>query len=193
MMNAKNSFLVIFICFGGSIPVAFLPFTTEAFSVVEPLPRQPLSITPCTSRCSCRQQRRSYSRRINHSFFAKQQPNNEEDEEELKTLSPPQSIDKEEDDISSTTTTGTNLADRVDTWLDQPFFEPESVSEKDPQWMQQLASWIQNDYETVEAVYAATFLAFMVILTQEAVRIQLYGWDHYVPFQSSSGSSSALW
>lgn len=66
-----------------------------------------------------------------------------------------------------------------DNWLDRPFFDPEKVEEDSP--LYQLAQWVQNDYETVEAIVAGLVLVVSVTLTQELLRMTLYQ-DKYVPF-----------
>ena len=107
--------------------------------------------------------------------------------------------------------TGT-FQERLDKFLDTQFFDPDKVlaqneeqevigtdleengteenretnlSNRNP-----IALWfaklVKNDYETAEALYAASFISFMVILGQELLRYQLNG-DNYVPFQRGHG------
>jgi hypothetical protein len=48
------------------------------------------------------------------------------------------------------------------------------------------AKLVKNDYETAEALYAAGFISFMVIVGQELLRYQING-DNYIPFQRGHG------
>jgi len=93
------------------------------------------------------------------------------------------------------------IQQRIDNFLDTPIFDPDKVlSEIDEQddsdddggvkISNPVARWfatlVQNDYETAEALYAAGFISFMVILTQELLRYVMFG-DAYVPFQRGGG------
>ena len=91
-----------------------------------------------------------------------------------------------------------NGADIVDEFLDRQFFDPDKVIEDNndddttsssPAFIRWFANLVKNDYETAEALYAGTFFVFLVILTQEALRWQLYG-DNYVPFASGRSVGS---
>lgn len=77
------------------------------------------------------------------------------------------------------------LVDKINTFLDTPFFDPENVVD-DGTPMGRFKSWfasiVQNDYEYAETLYAGGFLAFMVWISQELLRMQVYG-DNYVPFK----------
>jgi hypothetical protein len=70
-----------------------------------------------------------------------------------------------------------------DDMLDKPFFEPEQVTEDDPLPVRWFADLVKNDYNTAEALYAGVIFVIMVIISQELLRMQLYG-DGYVPFQA---------
>lgn len=71
-----------------------------------------------------------------------------------------------------------------DTFLDTPFFDPND--ENLPPFLQPLANFVRQDYPTAELVMSGTFIAFMIVVSQEMVRMQLYG-DRYIPF-SAGGS-----
>ena len=77
-----------------------------------------------------------------------------------------------------------SLEDKMNTFLDTEFFNPEDVPEKSP--LRWFADLVQNDYATAEALYASFFIAGMVLLSQELVRLQMYG-DQYVPFKKLGG------
>lgn len=72
----------------------------------------------------------------------------------------------------------------LDDFLDTPFFDPNLVDENSPEWQQQLAKWIETDYNTVELVVSSAFFLVFIVLSQELLRMQFYG-DHYEPFRSS--------
>ena len=76
-----------------------------------------------------------------------------------------------------------SLEEQINTFLDTEFFNPEDVPETSP--LRWFADLVQSDYATAEALYASFFIAGMVLITQELVRMQYYG-DQYVPFQKIS-------
>lgn len=86
-----------------------------------------------------------------------------------------------------------DAAEQLDDWLDKPFFDPTEYDENDDStWQARLATFVKSDYDVAELVYAGTFLAFMLVVSQELFRMQLYGAD-YVPFTSNSQTVNALW
>ena len=99
--------------------------------------------------------------------------------------------------------------EKLDKFLDTQFFDPDSIlaeenensSPSDGGTAEQetegrnkttnptllwFARLVKNDYETAEALFAAGFISFMVILGQELLRYKLYG-ENYVPFQKGLG------
>lgn len=74
----------------------------------------------------------------------------------------------------------------LDEFLDQPFFDPDQYQDDDRSVLGRLASFIKRDYELAETIYAGLIFVVLVIVSQELLRIQLYG-DQYVPFKSISG------
>ncbi len=81
----------------------------------------------------------------------------------------------------------------MDDWLDTPFFDPLAYEDDDEStWQARLANYVKVDYERFELLYAGAFLAFMLIVSQELFRMQLYGAD-YVPFSSNSQTVNELW
>ena len=82
--------------------------------------------------------------------------------------------------------------EKLDRILDTQFFEPEKLLENQSPENQKksmnplvwFAKLVQNDYQTAEALFAAGFIAFMVVISQELVRMTMHG-DAYHPFQSS--------
>ena len=91
----------------------------------------------------------------------------------------------------TTTTTSNNNRKRIDdtefdwdTFLDTPFFDPHRILQdpnSDERW-KRFATWVQEDYETVEVIFTATLFIVLIVVTQELLRIQIYGLEHYVPF-----------
>jgi len=83
--------------------------------------------------------------------------------------------------------------DALDDWLDTPFFDPLAYEDDDDStWQARLANFVKTDYNAFEFLYAGTFLAFMLVVSQELFRMQLYGAD-YVPFTSNSQTVNELW
>ena len=92
---------------------------------------------------------------------------------------------------TTTTTTNNNNKNRIDdtefdwdTFLDTPFFDPHRILQdpnSDERW-KRFATWVQEDYETVEVIFTATLFIVLIVVTQELLRIQIYGLEHYVPF-----------
>jgi hypothetical protein len=96
-----------------------------------------------------------------------------------------------------------SFMDKVDSFLDTQFFDPDQViesssSSSSPSNKQQeeesnnpmvwFANLVKNDYESAEALYAAGFISILVILTQEALRMVKYG-DAYIPFTKIGNGS----
>jgi hypothetical protein len=78
----------------------------------------------------------------------------------------------------------------VDDFLDRPFFDPDKVLDennaKGP--LAWFANLVKNDYALAETLYVGVFGVVLIVITQELLRLQLYG-DAYVPF--TRGISSA--
>lgn len=72
-----------------------------------------------------------------------------------------------------------NEAKDLNELLDTQFFDPSQVTDDSP--LKGFANLVEEDYPTAEALFASFFITVMVILTQEVLRMQLYG-EQYVPF-----------
>jgi len=70
-----------------------------------------------------------------------------------------------------------------DEMLDQQFFDPSKVTENDSLPVRWFAKLVKNDYNVAETIFAGTFIFVLVVVSQELLRMQLYGMDGYVPFQ----------
>lgn len=80
---------------------------------------------------------------------------------------------------------------KMDEFLDKPFFDPEAYDSDDTSLLGKFANLVKNDYPLAETLFVGTLFVVLLIITQELLRLQLYG-DDYVPFVRSSGSSSKL-
>lgn len=104
-------------------------------------------------------------------------PDNARSETTSSSTAPqPQHDDDKQDNDDDTK----SLEEKMDDLLDRQFFDPKEVPEGSP--LKWFANLVENDYATAEALYASFFIAGMVIVSQELVRMQYYG-DNYVPFQ----------
>lgn len=72
----------------------------------------------------------------------------------------------------------------LDVFLDTPFYNPDTIL-NDPsssKVSKNIAQFIKNDYETAEIILSGLLLVLLVIISQELLRIQIYGYDNYIPF-----------
>jgi hypothetical protein len=71
--------------------------------------------------------------------------------------------------------------------LDKPFFEPDKVlkDENSNPLLKKFAAFVLGDYEFAEALLTGIFFVLLIIITQEALRMQLNG-ANYVPFTKGS-------
>jgi hypothetical protein len=81
-----------------------------------------------------------------------------------------------------------DIDDSIDRFLDTPFYNPDTVlnDPKSSQLERKFANFIKNDYYTAEALLAGLFFVILVIATQEILRIQLFGFENYVPFSKGT-------
>jgi hypothetical protein len=98
-----------------------------------------------------------------------------------------------------------SLQEKMDAFLDTPFFDPDQILDDKYKGSQDRSSsderslsnpllvWfanlVKNDYQTAEALYTAAFISIMVVFAQELLRMVKYG-DAYHPFQNISSSGS---
>lgn len=80
--------------------------------------------------------------------------------------------------------------EKLDDFLDKSFFEPDSFNEDDSGPLASFAKLVKEDYELAETLFAGSFFVVLVIITQELLRMQLYG-DRYIPF-TKLGSGGSL-
>jgi len=77
----------------------------------------------------------------------------------------------------------------LDEFLDRPLFDPDSILDETGEPLKENANpisvWfarlVRNDYELAETLYAGIFFVVLLVITQEVLRMQMYG-DNYVPF-----------
>jgi hypothetical protein len=75
----------------------------------------------------------------------------------------------------------------LEKFLDTPFFEPDKVlkDENSNPLLKKFAAFVLGDYEFAEALLTGIFFVVLIIITQEALRMQLNG-ANYVPFTKGS-------
>jgi hypothetical protein len=65
-----------------------------------------------------------------------------------------------------------DIADRLNALLDQQVFDPEDESDRDePQAMSDFRQLFRNDPEMATALYAGTYFALLLCVTQQVVRV----------------------
>jgi len=83
--------------------------------------------------------------------------------------------------------------DPLDRFLDTPFYDPDRVLDDDEssEASKRFARFVKSDYETAESLIAGGFFLILIVLSQELVRMQVYGSD-YVPFVGGGGGGSGI-
>lgn len=94
------------------------------------------------------------------------------------------------DNDNENNSTNDSLQEKVDSFLDTPFFDPKS-KDNGP-LLKWFADLVESDYELAEALYAGLLFVILVIGAQELLRMQMYG-DAYVPFKQGVSSGGRLW
>lgn len=74
-----------------------------------------------------------------------------------------------------------SVSEALNSLLDKQFFDPDRYDEDDTGPLAWFANFVKRDYEFAETVYVGVYLTVLVIVTQEVLRMQLYG-DRYIPF-----------
>lgn len=114
---------------------------------------------------------------------------NDNDQEDVTIIQPSltsQYDDSNDDDSSSTSQS--SLQDRLDDFLDRPFFDPDQFDDNDTSFLGNFARLVRNDYELAETLYVGAIFVILIIVTQEVLRAQLFG-DAYVPFVKGNGGN----
>ena len=70
-----------------------------------------------------------------------------------------------------------------DDFLDQPYFDPDTIDDNDPSPIGKFAKLVKEDYELAETLFVGSYFVILIIITQELLRYTLYG-DQYTPFLS---------
>jgi len=88
-----------------------------------------------------------------------------------------------------------NFRQRVNKFLDRPFFDPdgeaarqEDEGDETSSLKSRFARLVIEDYATAEAIYVGLFFSILLLATQEALRYYMYGVD-YVPFSRGGGGN----
>lgn len=79
----------------------------------------------------------------------------------------------------------------LEEFLDKPFFDPDAYDDSDKSLLGRLAAFVRQDYELAETIYVGILFVVLVIISQELLRMKLYG-DYYTPFSSGSSHSGRL-
>mmetsp|Transcript_33615 Transcript_33615/g.38942 ORF Transcript_33615/g.38942 Transcript_33615/m.38942 type:complete len:151 (-) Transcript_33615:192-644(-) len=69
----------------------------------------------------------------------------------------------------------------LDEFLDSPMFDLDAMERKEGTMESQFATFVKNNYNKVEVVLGGIFIAFMVVVSMEILRMQMYG-ANYIPF-----------
>lgn len=99
-----------------------------------------------------------------------------------------QASNRDDDNETNHENTKGSFQDKVDAFLDTPFFDPK----KSGSLLKWFADLVESDYELAETLYAGLFFVFLVIGAQELLRMQMYG-DAYVPFQHGVSTGGRPW
>jgi hypothetical protein len=83
-----------------------------------------------------------------------------------------------------------SFQDQVDDFLDRSFFDPEEFDDSDDSLLGKFARLVKADYELAETLYVGIIFVVLIIVTQEVLRMQLYG-DSYIPFVKGSATAAA--
>lgn len=65
------------------------------------------------------------------------------------------------------------LANKVEDFLDKPFFDPDAFDEDDDSFLGRLANFVKNDYELFEAVFVACFFLLLITIAKDLLRAQM--------------------
>jgi hypothetical protein len=143
--------LALLLSFYSACHAAWIPSTCVTTARSKPTPT-PL---PCSFALATRSRHRAA-----YQLYSNQSNDNDDEEEETKE----KSFD-------------------MDKFLDTPFFDPDKVlnDANSSPLLKKFAAFVQQDYETAEAVLTGLFFVLLIIGTQEVLRMQLNG-ANYVPF-----------
>jgi hypothetical protein len=146
--------LALLLSFSSVCHAAWIPSTSVATTRSKP--------TPTPLRCSFALATRSRHRAAQQ-LYSNQSNDNESDKEEEEA--------KKEGSFD------------MNEFLDTPFFDPDKVlnDANSSPLLKRFAAFVQQDYETAEAVLTGLFFVMLIIGTQEVLRMQMNG-ANYVPF-----------
>jgi hypothetical protein len=106
-----------------------------------------------------------------------------EDNELISTEIEPRFGDQRASPLADETTT---FQEKLDAILDTQFFNPDDYNEDSQGPVAWFAKLVKNDYELAEALFVGLLFVILVILSQELLRMQLFG-SNYAPFQTGAG------
>jgi hypothetical protein len=65
------------------------------------------------------------------------------------------------------------LLEKIDDFLDKPFFDPDAYDETDDSFFGKIANFVRADYELFEAIFVACFFLLLVSITKDLLRAQM--------------------
>jgi hypothetical protein len=97
-----------------------------------------------------------------------------------------------------------SFQEKVDAFLDRPFFNPDEYifdnnnnnndkmknNNDNDSILTKFAKLVKSDYELAETIYVGLIFVLLIILSQELLRMQLYG-ESYIPFAGTATSPSS--
>jgi hypothetical protein len=66
-----------------------------------------------------------------------------------------------------------NFLDKVDGFLDKPFFDPDAYDESDDSLLGKIARFVKADYELFEALFVACFFLLLITVAKDVLRAQM--------------------
>ncbi|EEC45865.1 predicted protein [Phaeodactylum tricornutum CCAP 1055/1] len=106
-----------------------------------------------------------------------------EDNDLISTEIEPRFGDQRASPLADETTT---FQEKLDAILDTQFFNPDDYNEDSQGPVAWFAKLVKNDYELAEALFVGLLFVILVIVSQELLRMQLFG-SNYAPFQTGAG------
>jgi len=65
------------------------------------------------------------------------------------------------------------VLDKMDAFLDKPFFDPDAYDDDDDSMFGKFARLVKNDYELFEAVFVACFFLLLITVAKDLLRAQM--------------------
>ena len=65
------------------------------------------------------------------------------------------------------------LLEKIDGFLDKPFFDPYAYDDADDSFFGKIANFVKADYELFEAIFVALFFFLLITITKDLLRAQM--------------------